>query len=559
MPMKSPKVFAARIAVALLMVAFGFRLRAMESPDPGAAKTRGADLLFSSGGIRELRLEISQAAIDSLRKYQWKFGPQVEREKVTATVHEGTDVYTNVSVQLKGAAGSFRSIDDRPAFTLNFDRLAPHQKYHGLKKLSLNNSVQDPTYLSEQFCRELFLKAGVPTPRATHVRVELNGRDLGLYVLVEGWDKEFLKRHFKDASGNLYDGGFIQDVTDSLNTNGGDGKDQSDRRALAEAAQDPNLTNRLARLEAVLDVDRFLTFMALDVMLWNWDGYAMNRNNWRLFHDRTSGKMVFMPHGMDQMLWKPGASLLPPIKGLVAQSFIEIPELRQRYFERIRRLRSTVFNVESMTQRVREIADRVGPVLAQTDPVAAIRYPTVVSDFCQAIVRRGQSLDEQLARSFEPAVFDATGFAHLNGWQSKRIFGKPRFSPTANPTQEPVQIDSPEGSSIGTWRSGIWLERGQYQVTGRVKTQGLQMDPGDTRGGAGIRVENARFDRPVLGDSEWKTVDLEFQVSELLSEVQVVCEFRGSSGSAWFDLNSMRIKRIAPAKPAPSSGRPKEP
>ncbi|MSU34338.1 MAG: hypothetical protein EXS36_04375 [Pedosphaera sp.] len=546
--MKSWTGFTLKIVSALLIVLSEFSLLARETRDKGKERAHGTDSLFSSGEILLLRLKISDKEMETLRKYQWKFGRQTEREKVQITVREGANLYTNVSVQLKGAAGSFRSIDDRPAFTLNFDRNAKRQTFHGLKKLSLNNSVQDPTYLSEQFCREMFLKTDVPTPRAAHARVELNGRDLGLYVLMEGWDKEFLKRHFKDASGNLYDGGFIKDVTDELSTNSGDPTDQSDRLALAAAAREPNPTNRLARLEAVLDVDRFLTFMALDVMLWDWDGYPMNRNNWRLFHDRSTGKMVFMPHGMDQMFWKPEGSVLPTVQGLIAQSFIEIPELRKRYLERMRKLRSTVFNVDTMTNRVREIASRVIPVLTQTDPDSAKQYPTAVADFTKAIVRRGQSLDEQLAQSFEPAAFDVTGVTRLKGWQSKREFGRPEFSPSVSSGGEPVQIGSRQGSSIGTWRSGILLERGRYRVEGRVKTQGLVMDPGDSRGGARLRVKSARSESPFLGDSEWKTLDLEFQVSEPLSEVQVVCEYRGAEGNAWFDLDSIRVKRLPATK-----------
>ena len=43
--------------------------------------------------------------------------------------------------------------------------------------------------------------------------VKLNQRNLGLYVLLEGWDKRFLKQHFKDARGNLYDGGYGNEQT----------------------------------------------------------------------------------------------------------------------------------------------------------------------------------------------------------------------------------------------------------------------------------------------------------------------------------------------------------
>ena len=71
-----------------------------------------------------------------------------------------------MALKLKGAAGSFREWDDRPALTLNMGKLRKGGAYHGLVKFHLNNSVQDETYLHEWLCSDLFRRApGVPAPR----------------------------------------------------------------------------------------------------------------------------------------------------------------------------------------------------------------------------------------------------------------------------------------------------------------------------------------------------------------------------------------------------------
>ncbi|HYV28297.1 MAG TPA: CotH kinase family protein [Candidatus Eisenbacteria bacterium] len=554
--LKFPASALIRIALCLLLVGTTTTgVLAKDKPNKGKpkkAEKAAAEItkLFSGSEVLRLRIDIPEKEMETLKKYQWTFGPQPEREQVQATVREGNLVYTNVALHLKGAAGSFRAIDDKPALTLNFDKFADGQRFHGLQKLSLNNSVQDPTYVSEQFSREAFLKAGVPVPRATHARVELNGRDLGLYVLVEGWDKEFLKHHFKNPKGNLYDGGFLKDVSEELTTNAGENpKDQSDRKALVEAANESDLTNRLARLEKVLDVDRFLTFIALDVMLWDWDGYPQNKNNWRLYHDLDRDKMVFMPHGLDQMFWKPEGSILPPMQGLVAKAALQIPELRQRYFNRIKELRATIFNVETMTNRVREIAAKVKPVLAEAEPKELAHHEKKVTDFCDAIARRGASLDSQLAHPIEPVKFDESGAAPLADWISKVDFGKPSLSQASDAgAKGALRIGTKDGSSIGSWRTGVWLEEGRYKLEGKVKTQGIAADPGDSRGGVALRTKTSRPEKYLLGDSDWKPIDFEFTVSDSLTEVQVLCEFRGAEGEAWFDLDSLKVKRLN-AKP----------
>jgi len=519
---------------------------AAETKSGPSKKDVASDKFFESSDVPHIRIEIPEEGLTELKKYQWQFGPQTERENVKVTIREGGKVLTNVAVHLKGAAGSFRSVTENPAMTLNFDKFVDGQHFHGLSKLSLNNSVQDSTFLSEQFCREMFLKAGVAAPRATHATVELNGRDLGLYVLVEGFNKQFLKRHFKNANGNLYDGGFIKDVTDELSVNAGEKpKDQSDRIALAEAAKEPDLAKRLARLEKTLDINQFLSFLAMDVMLWDWDGYPLNKNNWRLFHDLSTGKMVFIPHGLDQMFWKPEGSILPPMKGLVANAVLEIPELRTRYFDRIKELRGSVYNVEAMTNRVQQIAAKVAPVLKKKNPDAAKEQTQAVSDFCDAIVRRARSIDRQLATPMAPVKFDDSGIAMLSHWEPKSDFGHPVLTrDSVQDVKEALRLGTTAGSSVGSWRSKMWLERGRYRVEGKVKTRGIVPDIGDSRGGTGLRLANGRIEKYVQATSDWTMVSNEFAVSDPLGEVEILCEFRGAEGEAWFDPQSIKLSRL---------------
>jgi spore coat protein H len=233
----------------------------------------GADF-FESGRVPHIRIEIAKTNMDSLRRDARKYVP--------ATFRDGDTAYTNVAIRLKGAAGSFRPVDDRPALTLNFDKYVDGQSFHGLEKMHLNNSVQDPSYMTELICGELFVAAGIPAARTAHARVELNGRDLGLYVLKEGFDKKFLKRHFEDPNGNLYDGGFLREITEPLEMDSGKDNSHADLKALAQAAQESDPSARLAALKKVLDVDRFLTYMAVEVITWDWDGYPMKHNNYRV-------------------------------------------------------------------------------------------------------------------------------------------------------------------------------------------------------------------------------------------------------------------------------------
>jgi hypothetical protein len=523
-----------------------------DSPSAATPATTGAaeavdDLFAQRAPIPRLRIEIPPEGMEVLRQYFWRRDEESNpRVAVRSTVREGDIVYTNVAIHLKGSAGSFRRIDsDKPALTLNFDKFADGQRFHGLQKLHLNNSVQDPSYVSEQICRELFLKAGLPAPRAAHAIVELNGRPAQLYVLVEGWNKQFLKRHFKNTKGNLYDGGAAKDLTYPLDTNSGENPgDRSRLDALVSAAQETELDTRMPRIETVLDVDRFLTFVAMEVIMGHWDGYAMNRNNYRVFHELDSDRMIFLPHGMDQMfgVWRstPTSTITPMMKGLVAKAVMQAPDMRRRYLDRVAFLATNVFDAPALTNRVRQLSSRVQPALGGRLTDLA-RQEFAARQLSDRIMARVRSVREQVLEANTPIAFDAGNSAKLGNWRSSRDAGNPSFGRRED-TRENLLITANGSYAYGSWRTQVLLEGGEYQFTGRLRTEALEFDENVTRGGVTLRVSGDRTPRMLADAPEWTTFTYDFSVAGL-TDVELVCELRASRGRVWFDASSLQLTR----------------
>ena len=65
-------------------------------------------------------------------------------------------------------------------------------------------------------------------------------------------------------------------------------QDRAALEALADAALETDVAKRWPRLEQALDVDRFVDFMAMEVMVGHRDGYCLARNNYRVYHDLDS-------------------------------------------------------------------------------------------------------------------------------------------------------------------------------------------------------------------------------------------------------------------------------
>lgn len=559
-----------RMARVLVWTAFACLLVyrfAIFKPEPQMRGPRGGDweerrfrrpAAFTPAPVNEvpntlprIHIQIAPKDVEILRGYYWtgRRGQQeMERPDVTATVREGTTVYTNVSLHLKGAAGSFRPFDDKPALTLNFSKHAKGQLFRGYSKLSLNNSVQDPTYLCEAISRELFDRAGVPVPKAEFATVLINGRDLGLYVMVEGYNKQFLRRYFSNVNGNLYDGGFCREVSPNLDVNSGEHpEDRSDIERLLTAAMEQDPFKRWERLNTILDTHRFITMLAMEVMTCHWDGYGLNRNNYRLFHDLETDRMVFMPHGLDQMFDYPPdrrfpaeGSIQPNMRGIIARAALGTPQGAQLYFERVRALHEELFKEEMILGRVRELGARLRPTLAAYSPSIAEWHDEAVASLCSRISRRIRSIGEQLKTPREPLPFDQSGAVLLRNWNERFPSDNSFYhmEQVQMDGQNLLQIDTPRGGTC-SWRTRVLLGSGQYRFEGRAKVN---------EEGVGSRVSlrisgSAPLSREVAIHTDWIPLEYSFSVDGLVSEVVLVCEFSGSRGKAWFDLDSLRLVR----------------
>ena len=210
--------------------------------------------------------------------------------------------FARVGVRKKGFVGS--QSDVKPSLKLRFDKYADGQALGGvLPRMTLNNSLQDESLIGTCLSFAVFAAAGQPAPRCNFATVSVNGENLGLYVNVEDIETSMLAREFADADGNLYEGTVSDFVpayrgTFEKKTNNG-ADDWSDVDALTAAMGDPSEAGWDAMRNGV-DIDRFLTFWAVEVIIAHWDGYAGNRNNY-WFYREPGGAVAFIPWGVDQV------------------------------------------------------------------------------------------------------------------------------------------------------------------------------------------------------------------------------------------------------------------
>jgi len=515
--------------VLTLAVVAGWRVSGAEVPSKPTTgqKKEASQEFFSDPKVRVFQFEISEAGLASLRRSPHTY--------VSGTVREGRQVLTNVAIHLKGM-GSFRTVDEKASFAVKFDEFVHDQDYGGLTKLMFNNSVQDPTYLAELLATELFREAGLPAARVTHARVQLNGRDLGLYVAIEGMNKRFLKQHFRSAKGNLYEG-YLQDIDTQLDQDGGEATDQADVQALLAACAVPNPAARFNRLGQVLEVDKFVSFVAMEILVGHWDGYAIHTNNYRLYHDPGSGKMVFITHGLDWAFRRPNISIQPPLKSIVGRALLQTVEGQKLFHERIGRLFTNVFRVPVITTRLDQALAKLRSAGLRPSELATMERNAAIMR--ERIQLRGTRVAELLAGVEPPTLqFDAQGSARLTGWRDESDRGEPSLEQLDYDGRRTLHIRAQGARSRASWRTQVYLTPGRYRFEGVACARNLN------GGSAGIRISGGQRQSGISGSAPWRLMSHEFVVSDSGLDVEFVCDFYATSGEVWFDLDSFRLKRL---------------
>lgn len=106
--------------------------------------------------------------------------------------------------------------NDRYSFKIEFDHYQEGGNYQGLDKLSLNNIIQDNTYMKDYLTYQMMEAFGVDSPLCSYVYLTVNGEDWGLYLAVEAVEESFLERNYGGGQGELY-------KPDSMDMGGGKG------------------------------------------------------------------------------------------------------------------------------------------------------------------------------------------------------------------------------------------------------------------------------------------------------------------------------------------------
>lgn len=346
-------------------------------------------------------------------RFTWRKANSVE---ISGTTFPARTTFADVGIKKKSFCGSISSA--KPSLHLDFGKYVKAtenaaEALIGSRYVTLNNSVQDRSYVRQTLGYRLLAAVGLPHSRSNYVRVFVNGTLVGqgngdvdapgVYVNAEPIMKRYIERNFAgNLKGNLYELEHRDDlVADRLRFIGVESLSKFEDKADLRFAVDRIASGGLAGADEVLDMDQFLRLYAMEFFLKHWDGYADNTNNTYLYNDVTAVAapglgtvtLKMIPWGIDQIL-QPSRPFKLGRDGIVAQLVRNDVARRQRLFDRIREYRDTVFGRVNQETVIRPLLDRMQAL------VTGLGVPNAAAEI--AVVR-------QQLRLAESAGFIAAG------------------------------------------------------------------------------------------------------------------------------------------------------
>jgi hypothetical protein len=211
-----------------------------------------------------------------------------------------------ITMKVKGQVGSFRCLPsgEKAALKLKFPSGA---RPDGLKKLTLNNMVQDESMVREVLSYEVFRSLGIAAPRTGYAQVTINGTYRGIFLNVETMDSVALPRWYPTTQ-HLYEGSYGSwwwwgDVGDAFSghyeVDEGSEDVRTDLQTLIDTSRnlDPGW---YARMHPLADLEQMTKMWAAEWFLGHWDGYSQFITNNYYLHADASGRFTMMPWGTDQ-------------------------------------------------------------------------------------------------------------------------------------------------------------------------------------------------------------------------------------------------------------------
>lgn len=322
-----------------------------EADDPDRVDWNAAmDYVFDGSVLPEVHIAVSESEWNRLLKaYDANANTQefvtcdvryVKGSEETVVGQAGLRLKGNTSRRRPEGSGGQKHNAASPNwhhchFGLNLHEYVknPDHTIRGLRRVDLKWFKDDPAYVREIYCFDLFRRFGVWTAvRDVYARVWVKVGDgkeayFGVYGMMEHIDKNYVRSRLEDGfghkGGNLWKCRYPADlrkvdadmgVDDNKHDHTYELKTNTEKGYESAKAQLQHFIRNLnslsgdsfnAWIASVTDVELLLRTLAVNVAVGMWDDYWNNANNYYLYFDKAEGtdyRVFLIPYDYDNTL-----------------------------------------------------------------------------------------------------------------------------------------------------------------------------------------------------------------------------------------------------------------
>ncbi|MEW6196304.1 MAG: CotH kinase family protein [Bacteroidota bacterium] len=249
---------------------------------------------------------------------------------------------------LISASGAGSRYLDKWAFRIE---LQNGKLIEGLNEFNLSAQVYDPTGLYTTVASHLYRQLGFPTFFSKHVFVKINGKDYGLYPMLERVDENFFAKRgtrvtelfklsfdakFSFEETNYPQFSFEKKIPDDNNFN-----TLMKFIYARDTSKSSGLENSLSKF---LDIENYLGYHILTSLMFNSDGFT---NNFFLVKESPASPFKVIPWDFDKCFTRPSTAPLAGYNQIITKLFTN-QNLLQRYKDVAFLLTETIYTEQNI-------------------------------------------------------------------------------------------------------------------------------------------------------------------------------------------------------------------
>ncbi|KAH7058509.1 coth protein-domain-containing protein [Linnemannia elongata] len=293
-----------------------------------------------------------------------------------------------------GVSGKSSMEFNKQALKLEFDTKSPqNQTFFSRPSVKLRSESSDPTMIREKLYIDVLNAVGVPTQQGSWVRVYMNSKAVGLYLMVDDVGSSFLKQTIHHGDGNVVKGSLWQMNAPMVETQGdlrylgptagiypadcykmktlGSNPVDAPMTQLIQLMKDladfdPLTMNGGQFWESRLDVDGFLRNMAMEYLAGSWDAYWWSGSNYFIYFNPTlgtTGKWQWISTDFDGTFgdgdpteilttYQTYADFSAHDRPMISKLILGSPDLNKQFEQTLRDIVSYAFKPEALFPRI---------------------------------------------------------------------------------------------------------------------------------------------------------------------------------------------------------------